>query len=214
MKFKIMSRLKQGRVSAGFTLIELLVVIAIIGILAALITNLAGPASDKKRRARVETELAGLETAIESYKEKKGFYPPCNGIVNNVMTNQLFYELTGTVYNDPNFQTVNGSESITVATITSFFGTPGFLNSSTDKSEVKNFFPTLKPTQHAEISSSPDVEVMTVPVDGPNDITLPSGKKINTWRYNSNKPTHNPESYDLWAEILIGGKAVTIGNWK
>ncbi|MEO6182030.1 MAG: type II secretion system protein [Verrucomicrobiota bacterium] len=209
-----MSWLKQGRVRTGFTLIELLVVIAIIGILAALITNLAGPASDKKKRARVETEMSQIVIAIESYKEKRGSYPPCNGNTNNAVTNQLFYELTGTVNIDPNFQTINGSETIATTTIQSFFNTQGFANSSTDKSEVKNFFPGLKSTQYAEISSTPDVEVLNVPVDGPNDIILPNGKKLNPWRYNSITPTHNPESYDLWAEILVGGKTEIIGNWK
>ncbi len=214
MKFTFMNILRQGRGRAGFTLIELLVVIAIIGILAALIANLAGPASDKKRRARVEVELGQIETAIESYKEKRGSYPPSNGNTNNSATNQLFYELTGTVYNDPNFQTINGAETISRTAISSFFNTQGFANSSTDKAEVKSFISNLKPTQYAEISSSPDVEVLTVPVEGPNDIVLSGGKKINTWRYNSSNPTHNPESYDLWAEILIGGKPVIIGNWK
>ena len=213
MKFRVMSFLKPGRVGAGFTLIELLVVIAIIGILAALIAGLSGAATGKKREARVKVELGQIETAIESYKEKKGFYPPCNGNTNNVVTNQLFYELTGTVFIDPNFQTMNGSESILPSTISSFFNTQGFANSSTDKGEVKNFFPGLKPTQYGEISSSPDVEVLTVPVEGLNDI-LVNGKKINPWRYNSVNPAHNPESYDLWAEILIGGKPVMIGNWK
>ena len=31
-----------------------------------------------KVRARVKTELAQLETAIETYKEKRGYYPPDN----------------------------------------------------------------------------------------------------------------------------------------
>jgi hypothetical protein len=41
-----------------------------------------------------------------------------------------------------------------------------------------------------------------------------NGKKINPWRYNASTPTHNPDSYDLWAEILIAGKTNIIGNWK
>src|ERR1043165_3144594 len=96
--------------AGAFTLIELLVVIAIIGILAALIANLSGKAADARRKARVNTEMAQIETAIESYKEKKGFYPPSNGNTNIVAMNQLFYELTGTIFDPVNniYQTING----------------------------------------------------------------------------------------------------------
>lgn len=204
--------------AGAFTLIELLVVIAIIGIIAALVAGLAAKAKIGRTRARVQVELQQLETAIDSYKEKKGFYPPSNGNTNNVFTNQLFYELTGTIFNpDPanDFQTINGSEKIKVQDIKNFFNADGFANSSTaaDRSEVKNFFPGLKSSQYAEISSSPDVEVLVVPVEGPNDIEV-NGKKINPWRYNSRTPVHNPDSYDLWAEIILAGKTNIIGNWK
>ena len=215
MKTKYLGLAGSRGIGSAFTLIELLVVIAIIGILAALITNLAGPAAQQRKIKRVQVELAQLETAIDSYKDKKGFYPPSHSDTNNTVTNQLFYELTGTVFieADDEFQTINGSERIKIVTIDSFFGTKGFANSSTDRGAVKNFFPGLKVTQYKEVSVSPDVELLVCPVDGPNDITV-NGKKLNPWRYNSKTPTHNPDSYDLWAEILIGGKTNIIGNWK
>ena len=214
MKNTKIGLMKKRRAGAAFTLIELLVVIAIIAILAGLIANLIGPAAKKKKINRVKTELAQLVTVIEAYKEKKGFYPPSNGNTNNVMTNQLFYELTGTIFNpaNNNYQTINGSETIGVATIQNFFGTDGFANSSVDRGEIKNYFPGLRSTQYREVSSNPDVELLTVPVEGPNDIDV-NGVKLNPWRYNSSTPTHNPGSYDLWAEIVIGGKTNIIGNW-
>jgi hypothetical protein len=58
------------------------------------------------------------------------------------------------------------------------------------------------------------VELLVVPVPGPNDLTTESGRKINPWRYNSKTPVHNPDTYDLWAEIVIGGQTNIIGNWK
>ena len=213
MEMKNFNWMKTKR-AAAFTLVELLVVIAIMGIIASLIVGLAGKAADKKKKARVGTELAQLETAIESYKEKKGFYPPSNGNTTNAVPNQLFYELTGTIF-DPNnneFQTVNGTEIINVTTISnSFGGVQGFANSATaaDRSEVKNFAIGLKST--AEVL--PGVEMLVVPVAGPNDIDN-GGRKFNPWRYNSSTPTHNPDSYELWAEIVIGGKTNIIGNWK
>lgn len=203
--------------TGAFTLIELLVVIAIIGIIATLVLGLAGRAATARKINRVKTELAELETAIDFYKDKKGFYPPSNGNTNNVVTNQLFYELTGTIFDSGKgeFQTVNGTEKIADSKL-DIFNTKGFANSSmaSDRSEVKNFFPTMRSSQYADIDPGGDiVEVMVVPVEGPDDINV-NGKKINPWRYNASTPTHNPDSYDLWAEILIAGKTNIIGNWK
>ena len=215
MKNRNIGLMNKERAGAAFTLIELLVVIAIIAILAGLITNLIGSAAKKKKINRVQAELAQLVTVIEAYKQKKGFYPPSNGTANNVMTNQLFYELTGTIFNpaNNNYQTINGSETIDVATIQNFFATDGFANSSPERSEVKNYFPGLRSTQYGEVSSSPDVELLIVPVEGPNDI-INGDKKLNPWRYNASNPTHNPDTFDLWAEIVIGGQTNIIGNWK
>jgi prepilin-type N-terminal cleavage/methylation domain-containing protein len=220
MENKKINSMSGRRVSYGFTLVELLVVIAIIGILAALITNLAGGASTARKKSRVTAELAQLETAIDSYKDKKGFYPPANADTNNAVTNQLFYELSGSVYTPKGqvdkgvFQTLKGSEAIVSSMVNTYFGVAGFANSSTDKAEVKNFFPGMATSQFQEIVSTPDeVELLVVPVEGPNDITTQKGKKINTWRYKM-PGTHNPESYDLWADIVIAGKTNTIGNWK
>jgi prepilin-type N-terminal cleavage/methylation domain-containing protein len=42
----------------------------------------------------------------------------------------------------------------------------------------------------------------------------PQYPTLNPWRYVSTNPTNNPDSYDLWAEILVGGRRRIIGNWK
>ncbi len=90
----------------AFTLIELLTVISIIGVLAGMVVGLAPVASARMKEARVRGELAGLVTAIESYKAKFGVYPPDHtykatfpgvGEVTavNPILNTLYYELTG-----------------------------------------------------------------------------------------------------------------------
>jgi hypothetical protein len=37
---------------------------------------------------------------------------------------------------------------------------------------------------------------------------------VNPFSYNSVNPTHNPNSYDLWVDLVIGGKTNRISNWS
>ncbi|MDX1965396.1 MAG: prepilin-type N-terminal cleavage/methylation domain-containing protein [Pirellulales bacterium] len=62
----------------GFTLVELLVVIVIIGILTALVSVAVMGALAAARRAVIKQEIDGLHGACESYKAKRGAYPPSN----------------------------------------------------------------------------------------------------------------------------------------
>src|SRR4051812_11643971 len=63
------------RGSGAFTIMELLVVIAIIISLAAMILGTVGYVQKKGARSRAESEIAGLSTALESYKADNGDYP-------------------------------------------------------------------------------------------------------------------------------------------
>jgi prepilin-type N-terminal cleavage/methylation domain-containing protein len=204
-------RAQTRRERRGFTLIELLVVIAIIGVLAALIVGATTVASKNKVENRVKAELNALVGAIESFHKKNGFYPADNGDVVNTGTNQLFYELTGTLYDKSSstFTDFLGG-TLTTPEITSVFKVSGFVNSEEKDSEAKkvNFLPNLKPSGYAEIpGKSPTVRVLVVPSKG-------RAGSFNTWHYNSHKPDNNTETFDLWAELEIGGKFVIIGNWK
>lgn len=209
----------------AFTLIEMLVVISIIGVLAGLTVGISKLASDKMRRSRVKAELNALTMAIDAYKAKFGVYPPDNkpdtrAIPNRSIQHQLFYELTGsllvaapggTVFQDQMFLSQLAS-----ADLKSLFGVGGFLNAGKAASDIKNFLPQLK-TNHAVAfpvgPGNKQVYFLAVPVKGPATNLDPKGVK-NPWRYNSSSPTNNPGSYDLWAEILIGGKLHVIGNWN
>jgi prepilin-type N-terminal cleavage/methylation domain-containing protein len=193
----------------AFTLIEMLVVIAIIGILAALIVGGLSRAGDRKVRSRVSTELKGLEAVIGSYHKKHGFYPPSNekpiGGVVNTGTNQLFYELTGTKY-DKAADTFTDifRDTITSAALDGLLGAKGIVNAGESE---QNFLPNLKPSGYAFIpNSAPPFRVLVVPYKGP-------GGDFNPWHYNSAKPVHNPDGFDLWAEVLIAGKTNIISNW-
>ena len=197
---------QSARGRRGFTVIELLVVIAIIALLAGLVIGAFAMVNEKKIRSRVRAELAALQTVIQSYHEKKGFFPPSNGDVNNSATNQLFYELTGTSLTNGTFYPLAGGQPlIAAADVKTFFGTDGFVNSNSE--DTKDYFSNLKPGMVKSIPGT-DVKVLVVPVKGP-------GGDFNPWHYDaaSNK-RHNSDSYDLWADVVIGSKVHTIGNWK
>ena len=221
------------RRAAAFTLIELLVVIAVIAILAALIFPAFTGIKKNQKIKLAQAELAQLETAIEAYKAKRGTYPPDNP--GNFVTNQLFFELKGTVLTNLGGQltyvTLDGSGQIpvSVAAFQSAYGTTtgvrGFVNSSAsakgddEKAAAQNFLTNLKPGQ----SGAPDMTVSAVikvlscsvrleeaPYPMPN--SDPVG--LNPWRYVSTKPTNNVNSYDLWVDLVIGGKNYRVSNWS
>ncbi len=201
----------------AFTLIELLVVFGLIAALAGLIIGAASAGFNKRIRSRVQTERDSLVNAIEYYKQVKGFYPPDNvsNNTNDPVMNSLFYELTGTT-KDPNdvnapFFSVLGAAPLTPLNIQANFNVGGFVNAAKDNSEIKNFYKTLKPGQYMTITNAANVAftLLVVPYKGPTSPITP-----NTWRYNASMPAHNPDSFDLWADVIIGSKTNTIGNWR
>jgi prepilin-type N-terminal cleavage/methylation domain-containing protein len=213
----------------GFSLIEMLMVIAVIGILAAIVLGALPAMTEKRVRTRVRGELRNLVTAIEAYKEKHGFYPPDNP--KNIAHPPLFYELIGTtvVGNNPpvSYKPVNGDPALTQTQVKDNFDTDGFLNSAPEASEVKNFLTTAKTNINYVISpfspnGSPAL-VLRVSADGPRFPGKPGIEKTNAWRYvvakprrgqNDPYPTNNPNTFDLWAEVVIRGRTNLIGNWK
>ncbi len=220
---------------AAFTLIELLVVISIIAVLAGLLVGLAPQATARIRESRTKTELQKLITAIEAYKARFGVFPPdtvtgaaSDGmpIVNSAI-NPLFYELTGVLVvrqgREGYFVPVGDQDSTDVrlypAQVEAFFRRDGFVNAQPTNAIRRLFRMDFKESQHAEVSRTPDIEVLVAPVPWPLNNAqfpppIPSQPRLNPWRYNSSNPIHNPGSYDLWAEIIVRGRKEIIGNWK
>jgi prepilin-type N-terminal cleavage/methylation domain-containing protein len=203
------------RAAHAFTLIELLVVIAIIGLLAGMVVGLAHIAGSKPKIAKTQAERDQIITAIESYKAKKGFYPPDNP--SNPGTNQLYYELVGTTNNGTVFVTLSGKDSIQSPVMLAQFGVASFNNSSqaakgSDDFDVQNFHTALKDGQTKIVP--PGMRILVAPVEGPVEAPGKPRQQTNSWRYVSSNPTNNPGSFDLWADIVVAGKTNRISNWS
>ncbi len=63
--------------NTGFTLVELLVVITVIAILMGLLLAAFGPVRRTALNFAITTEINELDGAVEQFKTKFGFFPPC-----------------------------------------------------------------------------------------------------------------------------------------
>jgi prepilin-type N-terminal cleavage/methylation domain-containing protein len=212
------------RRAAAFTLIELLIVISIMALLAALVFPAVGAVSKLKIRKKAAGELIQVQTAIESYKAKFGYYPPDNP--GNPATNQLYYELLGTSYSNQTYTVLDGSAQIGGTSGISFSGAfgassavTGFMNCTRatggdDTLRAQNFFRTgLKAGQFLPVTSPVTCSVLGSSLAGPVMLSSGSGQ-INPWRYNSSSPTNNPGTFDLWIDIAVGSQTNRICNWS
>lgn len=210
----------------AFSLIELLVVIGVIVVLAAMTFPILGAVKRAQVIHRTRAELAQVETAIEAYHTKLGFYPPDNAP--NWTNNQLYYELLGTSValnasgTPASYQTLDGSATIPVGSFVAAFGSSkvtGFMNCtkggpSDDTANAVKFLTGLKSAQFLAVTSPRTVTVLGVSVDGWPLYTAPNGTTIVPYCYNSSSPQHNPKSFDLSVNITVAGKTNRISNWS
>lgn len=219
---------KQNRFNAptfqrAFTLIELLVVIAIIVVIAALLIPAGAAMVRKSIINRAMSERDQLETAIDAYKAKYGFYPPSNA-TGNALTNQLYYELLGTTMTNIGsgtfFETLDQASTISTNTMGSAFGVTAFMNCSKgggdDSIPAQTFLAGLKPGEIASngawniIVTAANSDLSYQPMPG---VASLAGKPANPWRYVC-PGTNNPNSYDLWVQVFVGDKTNLICNWS
>jgi prepilin-type N-terminal cleavage/methylation domain-containing protein len=211
----------------AFTLIELLVVMAVIGVLASLLLAVVGGVKKKQYVYNTQAEMAKLETAIERYKAAYGVYPQSPTIPPKVgdsttLVNALYYELVGTIYTNGSYVTLDGGATIPAVDVpVAFPGIGGFINctkpgSGEDTASARSFISDLSVRQIAAISNNArPVAIFIGSVGGPDQTYRPlNAPDVNPWRYNSSSPTNNPGSYDLWIQLVIGGKTNLICNWS
>jgi type II secretory pathway pseudopilin PulG len=218
------SRAPQSRLCAGprrsaFTLIELLVVISVIILLAGLTVGGVTRITQKARESKVRAELNQYVTAIESYKEAVGIYPPDNPA--DAARNPLYYELVGVVVDNQRgeFRAREDGDVIRAADVKTTFGVDGFANAVTDRTKVRNFARELKASQHAPmVNGRTGNEVLKVPIDWPRKAAqhpIPETPGLNPWRYRAGQnAVHNKDSFDLWAEFVAGKHVRVLGNWS
>jgi prepilin-type N-terminal cleavage/methylation domain-containing protein len=212
-----MKTIRLKAATRGFTLIELLVVISIIAILAGLLLTAGVGVQRNAAKKRAKAELVMVAIAIDSYKSKLGFYPPDNA--GNYSLNTLFYELVGcTRVNNSatvsTFTPLDGSPFVTSGTLNAQTGgrVTGIQNSSASSSTsdegraAQTFLKELKLMQYADFGG---IRRLGVALDGP----VMAGT-VTPFYYNSSNPTNNPNSYDLWLDIRVGGKTNRISNWS
>src|SRR5258705_3003066 len=149
----------------AFTLIELLVVIAIMSVLAALIIPITGAVTRHKLRSRTRAELRSIETAIEDYKTKRGYYPPDNP-GSQYYLNQLYYELSGTVFSSGVYTTLDGSGVLNPPVNPPIWygqGFNGIVNTTKGAGDegmaAQEYIRELKPSQVAEMNTMDNTKV-------------------------------------------------------
>jgi prepilin-type N-terminal cleavage/methylation domain-containing protein len=222
----------------GFTLVELLIVIATIGILSALLMYVFSSGTKHAVIQHAQSERDQIETALGNYYTYYGFYPPgnANATPNNMapaLINQLYYELEGTTTNINNggnlisYTTLDNASTITgglpAATIPNTFGVSGFMNytkgGSEDSKPAKNFLPGIKAGQIATLTvGGRPVNLLATAAIGDSTYQpvlgamTQNGHNANPWRYLC-PGVNNPNSYDLWLQIMVGGKTYLICNW-
>lgn len=199
----------------------------IIGALAAMLLTVVAGVKKKQYVYNTQAELAKIETAIERYKAAYGVYPPSSSNPQAPLINQLYYELVGTIY-DPattTYTNLDGSPPpLPSASVLSAFGVGGFVNctkpgAGEDAAGARGFLSDLKPNQKSFFTNGTTgvqgINVLVGSVRGPDQTYTPLGlPDLNPWRYNSSNPTNNPGSYDLWIQLVIGGKTNLICNWN
>jgi prepilin-type N-terminal cleavage/methylation domain-containing protein len=209
----------------GFTLIELLIVIGIIVILAGMLFTAIPAIQRVKTTSRLKNELTQVQTAIDAYKAKLGYYPPDNP--GYPATHQLYYELLGTRRTNEGggtwYYTLDGTAKIqeTTANFQSIFGSTnvtGFANctrgTAAETVRAQNFFSGgLRTGQYSTNTAATITMLGDSAIEGPSGAMLNNGK-LNPWRYNSSSSTNNPGTYDLWIDYNFGGHVMRICNWS
>ncbi len=212
----------------AFTLIELLVVVAVIALLAAMIFPVTAVVNRNKIQKKARVELDQLDMFIQGYKDKLGFYPPGNPNTNHAMT-PLYYELAGTKRSAANtgatYETLDGSSTISASNLKTAFGVDGIMNSmvgegSDEGAIAQKFLTGSRPVPTDTVQADPPdargaPRILVTSIGWKREPTpiFPGNPRVSPVFYNPINPTNNPNSYDMWVDVIVGSKTNRISNW-
>lgn len=169
---------------------------------------------------QVREERGKLVSAIEAYKAHFGAYPADHvlsrqPLVVDPVTNTLFYELVGTVYNATNkMYSAGGSEAAEEKYVREFFQLDGFKNCGDSAEKVTNFLKGVS-SPARQLHDDPDVFAVGFQLSYEGIATEIYWEfQTSPWRYVVSAATNNPGKYDLWIELKARKREVVIGNWK
>jgi hypothetical protein len=169
---------------------------------------------------QIREQRGKLVSAIEAYKAKFGVYPPDHvlsrqPLVVDPVTNTLFYELVGVIYNRTNkmFES-GGMEAAEEKYVKGFFQVDGFKNCGETPDKITRFL-NMQPLPARQLHDDPDTFVVGFQLV--YDAVAPHifwEFQTSPWRYVASAPTNNPGKFDLWIELKAGKRQIVIGNWK
>jgi hypothetical protein len=162
-----------------------------------------------------------IGSAIEHYKSELGFYPPDRilssaPLIIDPVTNQLMYELYGTIY-DPTNGTYNPGQFplIKRSVAKRFFNVERFRNSVENGEKVRRFLDKTNLAATILINDRPDVVGLLGywPSWEGMDADIYQFIDMASWQYNSSRPVHNPGKFDLWIVVETPRTNIIVGNW-
>lgn len=208
----------QGR---AFTLMELLVVISVIAVLAALLFPAGAAIKRKATINKARAQLRQVAELIERYQTRFGYLPPDNPA--QPARNSLYFELVGSTREEDaahnfSYTSLDGAARISEVDCEDAFGVKAILNSTKSTGEeskpAEPFLKQLRQEQYYQYTKGGStIRLLTCAVPWPESSgQVIAGTQANPWRYLKNG-TNNPGSFDLWVDLVLGGKTNRIGNW-
>ena len=190
--------------------------------------------------ARIQAAIDSYKAKLGTYPPDTSPNPPFPPILNQLYY-ELAGTVATPANKATSYTTLDGSSTITPALVPNW-NVQGFINSNAkgasgdEARPAENFLPGLKPDQTVliypngknsptslkilvgypwkKLSSSAEPRFTVDPL-----APLPGTEGLNPWRYrchtDKNHPTlNNPDSYDLWLDVNIGGTVYRISNWS
>ncbi len=169
----------------------------------------------------IRAERAQLESAIEAYRKALGHYPPDHvlsrqPLVVDGVTNQLFYEISGTVFNPASRRfECERCTAVSSRTLAAYFHVEQFSNVVTAPAVARSFLPATDVFIGELTGKIPGLKTFGyAPLPEEVDPETANEFVISPWRYVTTQPTNNPGRFDLWIEVNVNDQHLVVGNWK